>query len=166
MRGGLMTGHATFDGLQHFVADILFGLGTLVRDAGSFRKSDGARQTDAAMRGGLATRHAAFDGFQHFVADIVAEFMYAFGPDTGKRRGFVARRVGFHRSHDFIADVHCCILWRVAFIRTCRGAPKGEQGDSAVDLRRSQGVILLRGDFCEAVSRDLDAKRGAFDNRA
>ena len=117
-----------------FVADILFGLGTLIGDTGSFRKSDGARQTDAAMRGGLATRHAALDGFQHFVADIVAEFICvlficAFGPDTGKRRGFVARRAGFHRSHDFIADIHCCILWRVAFIRICRGALKAEQGD-------------------------------------
>ena len=102
MRGGLVTGHATFDGFQHFVvdfvADILFGLGTLIGDTGSFRKSDGARQTDAAMRGGLATRHAALDGFQHFVADIVAEFICvlficAFGPDTGKRRGSLLRGV-------------------------------------------------------------------------
>jgi len=133
MRGGLVTGHATFDGFQHFVAEIvaniLFGLGALIGDTGSFRKSNGARQTDAAMRGGLATRHAALDGFQHFVADIVAEFMCAFGPDTGKRRGFVARRAGFHRSHDFIADIHCCNLWRVAFIRICRRALKAEQGD-------------------------------------
>ena len=72
MRGGLVTGHAAFDGFQHFVADIvadiLFGLGTLIGDTGSFRKSDGARQTDVATRGGLATRHAALDGFQHFVA--------------------------------------------------------------------------------------------------
>ena len=118
------------DGVKH-VADIHFGLGALIGDTGSFRQPDGARQTDAAMRGGLATRHAALDGFQHFVADIVAEFMWAFGPDTGKRRGFVARRVGFHRSYDFIADIHCCILWRVAFIRTYRRAQKAEQGDSA-----------------------------------
>ena len=89
VRGGLLTRHATFYGFQHIVADILFGLGALVSDTGSFRKSDGARQTDATMRGGLATRHAAFDGFQHFVASIVAEFMYAFSPDTEKRRGFV-----------------------------------------------------------------------------
>ena len=68
--------HATFDGFQHFVADILFGLGTLVGDTGSFRQPDGACQTDAAMRGGLATRHAALDGFQHFVADIVAELTF------------------------------------------------------------------------------------------
>ena len=142
MRGGLVTGHATFDGFQHFVADIvadiLLGLGALIGDTGSFRKSDGARQTDAAMRGGLATRHAALDGFQHFVADIVAEFICAFGPDTGKRCGFVARRAGFHRSHDFIADIHCCILWRVAFIRTCRGAPKVEQGDSAAAYKEAE----------------------------
>ena len=78
MRGGLLTGHATFDGFQHIVADILFGLDALIGDTGSFRKSDGARQTDAAIHGGLATRHAALDGFQHVVADIVAEFMYAF----------------------------------------------------------------------------------------
>ena len=84
MGGGLLTGHATFYGFQHIVADILFGLGALIGDTGSFRKSDGARQTDAAMRGGLATRHAAFDGFQHVVADIVTEFMYAFSPDTEK----------------------------------------------------------------------------------
>ena len=117
MRGGLLTGHATFDGFQHIVADIvadiLFGLGALIGDTGSFRKSDGTRQTDTAIRGGLATRHAAFDGFQHFVASIVTEFMYAFSPDTEKRRGFVARRAGFPRSHDFIADIHCCIPWRV-----------------------------------------------------
>src|SRR5271163_1932581 len=75
MRGGLLTGHATFDGFQHIVADILFGLGALIGDTGSFRESDGARHTDAAIRGGLATRHAAFDGFQHFVASIVTEFM-------------------------------------------------------------------------------------------
>src|SRR3984957_1276848 len=132
MRGGLLTGHATFYGFQHIgadiVADILFGLGALIGDAGSFRKSDGARQTDAATRGGLATRHAAFDGFQHFVASIVTEFMYAFIPDTEKRRGFVARRAGFPRSHSFIADIHGASPWRVACIRICRGAPESEQG--------------------------------------
>src|SRR5271156_2194840 len=91
--------HRPYDGFQHIVADILFGLGALIGDTGSFRKSDGARQTDAAIRGGLATRHATLDGFQHVVADIVAEFMYAFSPDTEKRRGFVvARRAGFPRS--------------------------------------------------------------------
>ena len=128
MRGGLLTGHATFDGFQHIVADILFGRGALIGDTGSFRESDGARHTDAAIRGGLATRHAAFDGFQHFVASIVTEFMYAFSPDTEKRRGFVAPRAGFPRSHDFIADIHCCIPWRVACFRICRGAPESEQG--------------------------------------
>ena len=128
MRGGLLTGHATFDGFQHIVAEIPFGLGAPIGDTGSFRKSDGARHTDAAIRRGLATRHAAFDGFQYFVDSIVTEFMYAFSPDTKKRRGFVARWAGFPRSHDFIPDIHCCIPWRVACIRICRGAPESEQG--------------------------------------
>jgi hypothetical protein len=38
------------------------------------------------------------------------------------------RRAAFPRSHDFIADIHCCIPWRVAYIRICRGAPDSEQG--------------------------------------
>ena len=75
MRGGLIAGHATFDGFQHSVADILPVPGTLIGDPGLFRKSDGACQADAAMGGGLATRHAALDSFQHFAADIIAEFI-------------------------------------------------------------------------------------------
>ena len=59
------------------IADILLAVARFIGDTGSFRKSDGARQTDAAIRGGLATSHAAFDDFQHFVASIVTEFMGA-----------------------------------------------------------------------------------------
>ena len=104
---------AALDGFQHLlphlVADLPFGGGALISDTSSFRNSDGARQTDTATHSGLATRHAALDGFQNLVADIVAEFVYAFGPATGERRRFIARRVSFRRSDDFIGDTHCCI---------------------------------------------------------
>src|SRR5271156_3740459 len=93
---------------------------------------DGACQADATMRGRLATRHAALDGFQHVVADIVAEFMYAFSPRLVQTRrsdvDLLRGVAGFPRSHDFIADIHCCIPRRVARIRICRGAPESEQG--------------------------------------